>query len=112
MPGRVPHRIPRRRPPSRTPQQRVLVVCEGKYTEPRYFAALSDHLRLHTLVIKATEGVDPRTLVDIASKERRREEHYGEQFDFVYCVFDRDSHPQFDEATDVAQAHGFKLARS
>ncbi len=112
MPARGPHKSMKRRQSSRSPQKRVLVVCEGKYTEPRYFAALSDHLRLHTLVIKATEGVDPRTLVDIASKERQREEHHGEQFDFVYCVFDRDSHPQFDEATDVAQAHGLKLARS
>lgn len=102
----------KRRPSSRSPQKRVLVVCEGKRTEPLYFAALRDHLRLGTLVIKATEGVDPRTLVDIARKERQREERNGEYFDFVYCVFDRDSHPQFDDASKTAQDRRFKLARS
>ena len=62
MPNRGPHRTVKRRPPRRAPQERVLVVCEGEYTEPRYFAALSDHLRLNTLAVKATKGVDPRTL--------------------------------------------------
>ena len=90
----------------------MLVVCEGERTEPRYFAALRDHLRLNTLVVKATKGVDPRTLVNIAKNESQREKSKGEQFDFVYCVFDRDSHARFEEASDMAQARGFKLARS
>ena len=30
----------------------------------------------------------------------------------MYCVFDRDSHPQFDEASKTARDRGFKLARS
>ena len=88
------------------------MVCEGEYTEPRYFAALRDHLRLNTLVVKPAMGVDPRTLVDIAKDESKREKSRGEQFDFVYCVFDRDSHARFEEASDMAQARGFKLARS
>ena len=88
------------------------MVCEGEYTEPRYFAALRDHLRLNTLVVKPTKGVDPRTLVNMASKEAQREKRNGEQFDLVYCVFDRDSHPQFDQASETARARKFKLARS
>ena len=112
MPNRGPHRSLKRRPSSRTPQQRVLVVCEGEYTEPRYFAALKNRLRLNTLVVKPTKGVDPRTLVNMASKESQREKRNGERFDFVYCVFDRDSHPQFDEASKTARDRGFQLARS
>ena len=112
MPNHGPHRSLKRRPSSRTPQHRVLVVCEGEYTEPRYFAALKDHLRLSTLVVKPTKGVDPRTLVNIAKEENQREKRNGERFDFVYCVFDRDSHPQFDEASNTAQDRGFRLARS
>ena len=112
MPNRGPHKTVKRRPPHRAAKERVLVVCEGEYTEPRYFAALRDHLRLNTLVVKATKGVDPRTLVNIARDEVRREERNGERFDFVYCVFDRDSHPQFDQASEMARAREFKLARS
>ena len=112
MPNRGPHKTVRRRPPRRTPKERVLVVCEGAHTEPRYFAALRDRLRLNTLAVKATKGVDPRTLVNMASDEVRREERNGERFDSVYCVFDRDSHPQFDDASNMALDRGFRLARS
>ena len=112
MPNSGPHRSVKRRPSRRSPQKRVLVVCEGEYTEPRYFEALRNRLRLNTLVVKATKGVDPRTLVDIARDEDRREKRNGERFDFVYCVFDRNSHPQFEEASNTARTRGFKLARS
>ena len=112
MPARDPHGSVKRRPSRRSSQKRVLVVCEGEYTEPRYFAALRDHLRLNTLVVMATKGADPRTLVNKAKEEAQREERNGEKFDFVYCVFDRDSHPQFVEASKIARDRGFKLARS
>ena len=112
MPRRGPHRNFQRRPSRRSPKARVLVVCEGERTEPFYFKAMRDRLRLNTLVVKAAKGVDPRTLVDMASEEERKERRNGERFDFVYCVFDRDSHPQFDEASKTALDRGFKLARS
>ena len=112
MHARDRHKSMKRRPSRRFPQERVLVVCEGEYTEPRYFAALRDHLRLSTLVVRATSGVDPRRLVNIARDEVQREKRNGEKFDLVYCVFDRDSHPQFDEASKTALDRGFRLARS
>ena len=112
MPNRGPHSSVGRRPSRRSPKERVLVVCEGAYTEPLYFGAMRDRLRLNTLEVKATKGVDPRTLVNIASEEDQREKRNGERFDSVYCVFDRDSHPQFEEASNMARARGFKLARS
>ena len=67
---------------------------------------------MHTLTVKPTKGVDPRTLVNMASDEVSREERNGERFDFVYCVFDRDSHSQFHEAPRMARDRGFRLARS
>ena len=112
MPKHGPHRNFQRRPSRRSPKARVLVVCEGERTEPLYFKAMRDRLRLNTLVVKATKGVDPRTLVNMAREEERKERRNGERFDFVYCVFDRDSHPQFDEASKTALDRGFKLARS
>ena len=112
MPNRGPHRSVKRRPSHRSPQKRVLVVCEGEHTEPLYFEALKNRLRLNTLVVEPTKGVDPRTLVNIARDKDRREKRNGEQFDFVYCVFDRDSHPQFEEASNTALDRGFELARS
>lgn len=112
MPKRGPHRNFQRRSLRRSPKARVLVVCEGERTEPLYFKAMRDDFRLNTLVVKATKGVDPRTLVDVAREEERKEKRNGERFDFVYCVFDRDSHPQFEEASKTATDRGFQLARS
>ena len=112
MSNRGPHQSVKRLPSSRSAAPRVLVVCEGEHTEPHYFNALKDHLRLNTLVVKGTAGVDPRTLVETATKEARRETRLGERYDFVYCVFDRDTHPQFEEASKVAQDRKFRLARS
>ena len=66
------HRNIQRRPSHRSPKARVLVVCEGERTEPLYFEAMRDRLRLNTLVVKAAKGVDPRTLVDMASEEVRK----------------------------------------
>ena len=88
------------------------MVCEGERTEPLYFNALKDRLRLHTLVIKGTGGVDPRTLVDFATDSRDEEERRGDGFDFVYCVFDRDTHTTFEEAANVARDRELRLARS
>ena len=88
------------------------MVCEGAYTEPLYFEAMRDRLRLNTLEVKATKSVDPRTLVNMASEEDQREKRNGERFDSVYCVFDRNSHQQFEEASNTARARGFRLARS
>ena len=88
------------------------MVCEGKRTEPLYFQALKDYLRLPTLVVKGTGGVDPRTLVDRATELRDDEMRRGDAFDFVYCVFDRDTHPTFEEASNVARDRRLELARS
>ena len=101
-----------RPPPSLSDRPRVLVVCEGKRTEPLYFQALKDYLRLPTLVVKGTGGVDPRTLVDRATELRDDEKRRGDAFDFVYCVFDRDTHPTFEEASNVARDRRLELARS
>lgn len=102
----------RRRPPDQWARHRVLLVCEGECTEPHYFQALRDRLQLNTLFIQGTPGLDPRRLVEVATNEARREKRHGDSFDSVYCVFDRDAHPKFQEASEVAQSRKIKLARS
>ena len=99
--------------PRREPYDRVLIVCEGKRTEPLYFEDLSAHFRLSTAnVIITGEGADPRTVVRVAKKLRRDEARRGEKYDRVYCVFDRDEHMTFRQACDEARASGICIARS
>ena len=61
-------RHPRRRlarpGPKREPYDRVLIVCEGKRTEPLYFQGLADRYRLNmTNIVVVGSGSDPRTVV-------------------------------------------------
>jgi hypothetical protein len=77
----------------------VLIVCEGEKTEPNYFRAMIDDLQLNTaniVVAKNTAGASPRSIVEFALNEYRREKEY----DRVYCIFDKDCHATYNNALD------------
>ncbi|MYA23667.1 MAG: RloB domain-containing protein [Gemmatimonadetes bacterium] len=103
----------RRRGPKREPYDRVLIVCEGKKTEPLYFQALKDRCRLSTANVVITgNGSDPSSLVNKAKSLRDEEKRRGDQYDAVYCVFDRDQHAHFNTVSNEALSAKLKLARS
>jgi hypothetical protein len=97
-----------RKKPKREPYERVLIVCEGKKTEPDYFTAMKDDYKLNTTNVDIDGDSDssPRSVVSYA-KQRYKEDvkKYGKQdcFDKVYCVFDRDEHATYDEAINSIQ---------
>ena len=62
-------------------------------------------------VVLDNEGPAPITVVETALERQKRELNLGEKYDDVFCVFDRDEHPSFDEACAVAKANKLKLAR-
>lgn len=110
--GRLKRHL-RRKKPSIMPYDRVLVVCEGSKTEPQYLNELLSHCRLSTANIEVLgAGVDPVSLVKRALKRARLEIRGGDPFDRVYCVFDRNSHANFHQASDMARHHKMRLARS
>jgi hypothetical protein len=97
-----------RQKPKRSPYDRVLVVCEGKKTEPYYFDALINDLKLNTANVEIDRDSDssPRSIA-LYAKNRYKSDlraHKNEDcFDRVYCVFDRDEHETFDEALNSIQ---------
>jgi len=110
----------RRRPPSREPKSRLLVVCEGKKTEVRYFEDLRRAVRssLVDVEIHDEHGV-PKTLVECAvrkmkeaDKDAKRQRDENLKYNSVWCVFDVDEHPSLPEAKQQAQAHNVRLAVS
>ena len=106
------NRLQRRRP-AREPYDRVLIVCEGEKSEPIYFKDLVRRRKLNTAnVVVVGVGTEPRSLVDEAKRRKEGELRRGDQYDAVYCVFDRDKHAHFNAASDNARAAGLKLARS
>ncbi len=89
-----------RRKASRAPYEKVLIVCEGEKTEPNYFNELIDFYEINTANVKVDGscGSDPLSVVDYAIAQYKRELATGEPYNKVYCVIDRDSHPNFTAA--------------
>lgn len=83
--------------PKKEPYPTVLIVCEGERTEPDYLFALKQELRLSSanIAIVGREcGSSPATVVQYAIDKCTRDGGY----DHVYCVFDRDVHPDYEVA--------------
>jgi len=84
----------------------ILIVCEGKNTEPSYF----NQFRVSSAIVKPI-GIGHNTIslinktVQLASKE---------QYDQVWCVFDKDDFDEndFNNAIQIAQINGFGVAYS
>lgn len=84
----------------------ILIVCEGKNTEPSYF----NHFRLTSATIEAIgEGYNTLSLV-----RRAKELASKKKYDQKWVVFDKDDFPphDFDNAIIMAEANNFKVGYS
>ena len=103
-----------------SPRPRILVLCEGTKTEPKYFKDWRHETRNAMVSVEIVgEGVVPKTLVERAVKlkrdaerEARRTRDSFQRYDEIWCVFDRDEHPRFHEAMQQAKDNGILLATS
>lgn len=109
-------RNPKGERPVTTPRQaarRMLLVCEGKKTEPIYFQDMVNDLGVARLVeIGKNDGSSPDQVVRRAVELFDEELRSGDAFDDVFCVFDRDAHERFDDAVSnlkQCQAEGKPL---
>jgi hypothetical protein len=114
-----------RRRPFIHPRESVLIVCEGEKTEPQYFDAMRNELRLQKFVEVHVNGKrtgsDPISVVDHAiflQSERARIASRSPiltVYDFVWCVMDVETqrpHPTLASALDKAKKHNLKVALS
>lgn len=95
----------RRTPPRKDRKKRVLIVCEGEKTEPLYIKGLLQHYRWTMVAVKGL-GAEPDFLVKQTKKIRSNEKKYGDDYDAVFCVYDRDDHTGFEEAKSKAKDWG------
>ncbi len=87
----------------RPPYDRVLIVCEGRKTEPLYFDDIRRQNSLpsaHVRVLPSGFRTEPRQVVDFAEQEFLRTRAYER----VYAVFDRDTHLTYHDALIRATA--------
>lgn len=98
----------------------ILVVTEGKVTEPQYLSGLVRACRNPRVRVEVSgeHGV-PRTLVEHAKDRKLRAAREAKSkhddnlaYDEVWCVFDIDEHPNVAEARNMAAANGIELAVS
>lgn len=82
---------------------RVLIVTEGSKTEPEYFKMLMQELKLSAsdVYIPKNRRSSPIGVVNYAINYI---DEFGE-FDMVYCVFDRDSHADYDDAIKMVDEY-------
>jgi hypothetical protein len=99
----------KRKAARRKPKDSILIVCEGKQTEPNYFRSFNI-----SGVRVLGEGLNTVTCVQRAIAEHKGASSYGYKFDQVWCVFDKDSfeETQFKEALSLAKDSGVKVAYS
>lgn len=93
---------------TREVRQRFLIVCEGEKTEPNYFRSFRVPKNVAEIDVKGV-GENPSKLVNSA-KDLKEQEDY----DQVWCVFDRDSWTpeDFNNAIKNGENQGFKVAYS
>jgi len=99
----------KRKTGSREIKQRFLIVCEGTKTEPHYFRSF--HVPSVVIDVQGL-GFSPLQLVDEAVRLRRQAA--SDEYDQVWCVFDRDEWPadNFNGALSSARQHDVKVAWS
>ena len=112
----------RRKGPLREPKRRFILYCEGRNTEPAYFQAIQRTCSSALISVELHGGVGvPMTIAKAAvacakseglAPRSRRRKHSFEQRDQVWAVFDRDEHPEFEQAVLMCEHSGIRVARS
>lgn len=111
-----------RRRSKREPKVRFTLFCEGRNTEPAYFAAIKKVCTGALVSIESRGGVGvPITIaqeaLEFAKSEglvrgARRRRNLFEKNDEVWAVFDRDEHERYEDAVNICETNGIGVARS
>ena len=87
------------------PNKVILIICEGEKTEKNYFQRLKEFLNLISVSIEILPSPHPTPMQVINYAEQKAKE--VSEYDEIYCVFDRDTHGDFDKA--LAKAKSMRL---
>lgn len=83
----------------------VLLVCQGKKTEPLYLRGLQTALRIQSgsmIVLESAQGRDSLNVVRTGINAYARD---TSDYDRVYCVFDKDDDKNYGNAVQLARNH-------
>ena len=102
---------------AREAKRGFVLVCEGRITEPRYFRAIRRARAGGGVAVQILEGVGvpmavAKRAVATAGNGQNRGKKPAGSGDRIWAVFDRDSHPEYEEAVALCERHGVEVARS
>lgn len=103
------YRRPSRRQPRRMVKPQVIVVTEGKKTEPQYIREFNRIFSAANVRVEPT-GFDPQGVVEKAIEMKRTVARDSNAR--IWAVFDRDEHQRFNQALQFAREHGISVAVS
>lgn len=80
----------------------VLIVCEGTKTEPNFFMEMVADLKIPGVVVDVipSPSTCPLRLAEFAENSNADRE-----YDYVYCVFDKDEHNKYYDALRFIEEH-------
>ncbi len=97
----------------------ILIVCEGKETEPRYFRALRNAFRIHGLQVEVVPGSDgrgsPGGILKTALLHQKERQLDLSSNDEAWCVFDTEqegTHPDLQDVKNRASQARVQFAVS
>jgi hypothetical protein len=97
----------------RVTRPKVLILCEGKETEPNYLEALRNEARLSRDQLEILGlGYAPFSLVQAAVAKMAEVPADEADYQKVWCVFDHDQHPKLERAMELAEQEGISIAFS
>lgn len=102
-----------RRSPTLNVRKRVLIVCEDSKSSYLYFKRFRSELRLPTVKVEICGpecGPAPINVVDFAKE--MKEKIFQDEYDYIFCVIDVDTHTTLPAAIDKADANGMKVILS
>lgn len=110
--ARKPSAIHERKSMTRKPKPKVLIVCEGKETEPQYFNLIKKkyHLRSVVVIKSSILGSAPISVAQSAVDLNQEQiDLYGPsaEYEKVFCVYDTDKHTSLPEAKRLIDEHDF-----
>jgi len=109
-------RYMQRKGPHIEPKPLVLIVCEGKETEPNYFHSIRKDYKLNKKRIEIVGGdkcgTDPKSVVEYAKKRKMELRKDKLEYESIWCVYDRDEHQRFNDANVQARDLKFKVTFS
>ncbi|MFH1665459.1 MAG: RloB family protein [Candidatus Omnitrophota bacterium] len=113
MKNKMSDKYYKRRISDRKLRTKILLVCEGGKTEPKYFRKFPVDKEVLEVTISG-EGKNTDSLVESAIEKKKKAEYDGEPYNQVWCIFDKDSfsHDKFNRAIILAENNKIKVAYS